>query len=196
MLAVTPYPTQYFQFKVICKETWVTTGGLVSKRRRWRFPYRCVYDTSLKTATDSTCPVCGNKSNPLKLSNTYFPSRFPSAASSADHETICPTSLACVCTLQLTYTTVCARKASSCRINASSHPFRGGSTTSAVSAEGKSPTALKICAASPVRKEALCARSLSAALCVAKRIESAESSMPATCVKCEARVRAKRPAPQ
>jgi hypothetical protein len=38
-------------------------------------------------------------------------------------------------------------------------------------------------------------KALSAALCVAKRIESAESSMPATCVKCGASVSAKRPVP-
>src|SRR6266702_4330240 len=155
-----------------------------------------VYDTSLKTATDSTCAVCGKRSNPLRLSMTYFPFPFPSAAasaaasSSADHDTICPTSLACVCTLQLTYTTVCARNTSSCRTNASSQPLRGGSTTSAVRSGGKSPTALKICAASPARKETLCASPLSSALCVAKRIESAESSMPATLVKCGARVSA------
>src|SRR5205814_955145 len=51
-----------------------------------------------KNATPSTCPVCGKKSNPLTLSILYLHSPFPL--------TNTPTSLACVCTLQLTYTTL------------------------------------------------------------------------------------------
>ena len=71
--------------------------------------------TNLNTATLSTCAVCGNKSNPLRLSSTYrclflcasvVPSPFSSRGTptpfSSDRFTIMPTSLACVCTLQLT----------------------------------------------------------------------------------------------
>ena len=47
---------------------------------------------------------------------------------------------------------------------------------------------------SSTRKETLIP--LGSALCVTKRIESAESSMPATFAKCGARVNAKRPAPR
>ena len=72
--------------------------------------YDTILKTLLKIATDSTCTVCGNRSSPLKLFASYFPFPFPfssTAFSSADYDAICPTSLACVCTLQLTYTTIC-----------------------------------------------------------------------------------------
>jgi hypothetical protein len=75
-------------------------------------------------------------------------------------------------------------------------PLTRRAYTSAVWSEGKLVMALMIWAASPTWKDTLCTRPLSAALCIAKRIESAESSMPATCVRCGTSVRAKRPAPQ
>ena len=48
--------------------------------------------------------------------------------------------IACVCTLQLTYTIVLGANSTNCCMKNSSHPFRGGSMRTTLSSAGKSRT--------------------------------------------------------